>query len=97
MKYHVAYHHDGWRRIAPQYPYAPSHDDFGAVQIVRQDVDDRTRLYVELIRRADGSIEVTVARLEVRGNYRGRERYRTAKFLQPADLELVVGPALVPG
>jgi hypothetical protein len=44
MKYHVEYHPDGWRRIAPQYPYAPSHDDFGAVQMVQQDIDDRTRL-----------------------------------------------------
>ncbi len=96
MKYQIAYQPEGWRRIAPQYPYAPSHDDFGAVQVVCQDLDDRTRLYVELLQKADASIEVTIARLEVSGNYRGRERYRTAKFLQPADLELVVGPALVP-
>jgi hypothetical protein len=97
MKYHVEYHADGWQPRAPRYPYAPSHAGFGEVQIVRKDLGDTARLYVELVRRADGSIEVTVARLEVRGNYRGRERYRTAKFLQPADLELVVGPALVPG
>jgi hypothetical protein len=96
MKYRVEYHPDGWRRIAPRHPYAPSHDDFGAVQMVQQDIDDRTRLCVELMRKEDGSITVTVARLEVWGNYRGRERYRTARFLQPAELELVTVETTVP-
>ena len=96
MKYHVEYHADGWRQIAPRYPYAPSHAGFGEVQIVRKDLGDKARLYVELVRRADGSIEVAVARIEVCRIYGGRERYRTALFLQPSDLELVAVPAAVP-
>ncbi len=96
MKYRVEYHPDRWQRLAPRYPYAQSHTDFGEVQTVRRDLSDKVRLCVELIRKADGSIEVTVARLDVRRNYRGRERYGTAKFVEPADLELVAGPVAEP-
>ncbi len=92
MKYRVEYHPDRWKRLAPRYPYAQSHNGFGEVQTVRRDLSDNVRLSVELMRKANGSIEVAVARLDVRRNYRGRERYGTAKFLEPADLELVAVP-----
>ncbi len=95
MKYRVEYHPDRWRRIAPRYPYAESHEDFGEVQVVCPNIDGDTRLYVELMRKADASIEVTVSRLEVRRTRCGRERYRTVKFLQRADLELVAVPTSV--
>ena len=89
MKYRVEYHQDRWKRLAPGYLYAQSHNGFGEVQTVRRDLSDKVRLSVELMRKANGSIEVAVARLDVRRNDRGRERFGTAKFLEPADLELV--------
>ena len=96
MKYRVEYHPDRWKRLAPGYLYAQSHNGFSEVQTVRRDLSDKVRLSVELRRKANGSIEVAVARLDVRRNDRGRERFGTAKFLEPADLELVAGKPPVP-
>ena len=90
MKYQVVYRADGWETRAPHrlLPHAAEE-----CQIVRRELENGRRLYVELARLPDEPVRVLVARLEVFTARSGRQRYRTVEFLQPHQLELIELPA----
>ncbi len=89
MKYPVTYHTDGWQSRA-RHPMLPQAVE--DCQIVRQTLEDGRRLYVELARFPGAPVRVLVARLEASISYAGKQRYRTVKFLQPDELDLIEIP-----
>lgn len=90
MPYRVIYHEDRWQvRRHPLLPHSTEE-----CQVIRQELDNGQRLYLELTRQAGGPVRIVIARLEVLFNRHGRHVYRTARFLQPDEVELVQGIAL---
>lgn len=62
-------------------------------QVVRQELAEGQRLYVELVRRHGGPIRITVARRETPDTRSGQQTYRTARFLRADAIALVAGAA----
>ncbi len=89
MKYRVTYSAAEWQQRA-RHPMLP-HDD-EECQIVRHELPGGRRLYVELARRPGAPPRVLIARIEVSTVRAGHQHYRTVKFLQPDELDLIETP-----
>ncbi len=89
MKYRVIYSAAGWQQRA-RHPMLPGHEE--QCQIVRHELPDGQRLYVELARRQGAPLRVLIARIEVLAMRGGHQHYRTVKFVQPDELELIELP-----
>ena len=92
MRYRVEYCPDGWHPMTLQYANAPEQHRIGEWQTVRRDLGDGRRLYVQLVRYPGTAVQVAVARVEVPCTRLHRTHYRTMKFLQSDDLELIEVP-----
>ena len=93
MKYPVIYSAEGWQQRA-RHPMLPGHDE--ECQIVRHELADGQRLYVELARRPGVPLRVLIARIEVLAMRGGHQHYRTVRFLQPDELDLIETPEAAP-
>ena len=83
--YHVLYSTAQWQ--SRRHPLLPDYVE--ECQVVRQDLTQGQRLYVELIRRPGVPIQITVARLEAAYTRWGQQKYRTLRFLRADEFALV--------
>ena len=83
--YHVPYSTAHWR--SRRHPLLPDYAE--ECQVVRQDLGQGQRLYIELVRRPGAPIRITVARLETSFTRWGQQKYRTVRFLRPDEIALV--------
>ncbi len=85
MIYRVPYRPAHWQ--PRRHPMLPDYVE--ECQVVRQDLTQGQRLYVELIRRPSVPIQITVARLEAPYTRWGQQKYRTLRFLRADEIALV--------